>query len=43
MNRDLSLDEWEEFLDEETCPRCGEFFENPGSPCTICGFDPLYD
>lgn len=38
------VDEWDEYLDDmEACPRCGEFFEQPGSPCQVCGFDPLYD
>ena len=38
------VNEWDEFLDDlEECPRCGEIFDQPGSPCQVCGFDPLYD
>lgn len=38
---------WEDedfiFEEEEFCPRCGEPFVNPGSPCVYCEFDPLMD
>ena len=32
-----------EYLEDDECPRCGEVFEQPGSPCQVCGYDPLYD
>jgi hypothetical protein len=49
----MSVDRWEDegglyedddlYSLDETCPRCGEFYEEPGRPCVYCGFDPLYD
>ncbi len=36
-------DEEFEYLEDDVCPRCQEIFEQPGSPCQTCGFDPLYD
>lgn len=33
--------EYDEWLEDEVCPRCDAELDDPGRPCPYCEWDPL--